>query len=321
MAASRCSSVLVNFTRRLSTSTNSSFDLTGIYPPIPTPFNQDESIAYDKLKSNFEVWEQLPFKGYLVQGSNGEFKMLRDSERVKLIAKARECIGKNKLLLAGSSCESTLATVEMSNEMSKAGADAVLIINPSYYRGSMTDGALHSYYTRVADNCKIPVVLYNMPANTGIDMSAALVTDLAKHPNIIGFKESGPDVGKMAQIVQQTKGLGFQVLAGSASLLLPALTVGCVGGINGFANVFGAELCKMVVYFREGRLEDAAELQRRIILPNAMITRNLGVPATKAVMDLVDGLYGGPCREPLLPLTPEQRKSVVETFINAGFMK
>ncbi|XP_059469626.1 4-hydroxy-2-oxoglutarate aldolase, mitochondrial-like [Neocloeon triangulifer] len=298
-----------------------SLDLSGVFPPIPTPFNADETLAFDKLEQNFRVWQKFPFRGYLVQGSNGEFKLLKDEERVEMVRKSRQFIPKDKLLLAGSACESTEATIEMSNLMADAGADAVLIINPSYYKSAMNDEALFKYFWRVADECRIPVVLYNMPGNTGIDLNPALIAKLAKHPNIIGLKDSGADVGKMAQVVHMTKDLSFQVLSGSAGLLLPALLVGCVGGINGFANTNGQELCQLVSLFRSGRMAEAAELQRKIMRPNALITRMWGVPATKAVMDAGGQLYGGPCRQPLMPLTDEQRKVVFDEFVKEGFLK
>ncbi|XP_065351067.1 4-hydroxy-2-oxoglutarate aldolase, mitochondrial-like [Cloeon dipterum] len=306
--------------RKLSGAASSQLDLSGIFAPIPTPFNPDESLAFDKLEHNLGVWQKIPLRGYLVQGSNGEFKLLKDDERVEMVRRSRHFISKDKLLLAGSACESTRATIEMSNLMADAGADAVLIINPCYYKSAMNEETLLKYFWRVADECRMPVVLYNMPANTGIDLSVPLITKLAQHPNIAGLKDSGADVGKMAQVVHTTKGLGFQVLSGSAGLLLPALVVGCVGGINGFANTNGAELCQLISLFKEGKLEEAGELQRKIMHPNALITRIWNVPATKAVMDAGGQLYGGPCREPLAPVTKEQLKTLIEAFVKEGFL-
>ncbi|XP_068084582.1 4-hydroxy-2-oxoglutarate aldolase, mitochondrial [Anabrus simplex] len=293
-------------------------DLSGIFPPITTPFNADESIAFDKLASNMKAWEKIPFKGYVVQGSNGEYPLMTAEERVEMVRKVRELIPKDKLLIAGSSCESTRSTVELTNQMADAGADAVLVINPSYYKTSMTTAALKDHYERVAEGSKVPVILYNMPANTGIDLPANLVSNLAEHPNIVGIKDSGGDITKIARMVHDTKHLDFQIVAGSTGFLLPALLVGCVGGINGLANVLGDEVCRLHQLAMDQKYQEANELHLKLIAPNAVVTRELGVPAMKEAMDMV-GLYGGPCRRPLQALSEPDRKHVREIFKTAGY--
>nr|CAD7456079.1 unnamed protein product [Timema tahoe] len=319
MSAGRlCAADVTSGIKRLSYSTGRALDLSGIFPPIATPFLEDESIAYDKLEENLKKWSKIPFKGYVVQGSNGEYPLLTPAERVDMVKRVKALIPKDKLLISGSACESTRQTIEMTNAMAEAGADAVLVLCPSYFKASMTLSALTEYFTSVADGSEVPVILYNMPANTGIDMTAPLITSLASHPNIIGLKDSGGDITKMATVVKNTKHLSFQVVAGSTGFLLPALLVGCTGGINGLANILGKEVCQVYQLFQESRLKEAVQLHHNLVTPNSLVTRELGVPAMKAALDYM-GLYGGPCRRPLQPLTSEEMRRVRDAFKAAGY--
>ncbi|XP_063228398.1 4-hydroxy-2-oxoglutarate aldolase, mitochondrial-like [Bacillus rossius redtenbacheri] len=292
--------------------------LCGVFPPLPTPFNHDESIAYDKLESNMRTWNQKPFEGYVIHGSNGEYPFLTPEERVEMVRRVRAMVPEEKTIIAGSSCESTSLTVKTCNLVAEAGADAVLLLPPSYFKANMTEAVLAEHFKAVADNCPVPVVLYNMPANVGLDMSAALLARLAEHPNIAGVKDSGGDITKMATVVKDTKHLDFSVVAGSGGVLLPALLVGCTGGILGIANMLGDEACRIYQLFKESKLPEAVELHHRILTPNSLVTRVFGVPAMKAAMDYC-GLYGGPCRRPLVKLSPDQLRQVHEAFKSAGF--
>jgi len=170
----------------------------------------------------------------------------------------------------------------------------------------------------VADASPVPVVLYSMPANTGVDLSVDLVAGLASHANVAGLKDSGGDVAKLAAVVHRTRHLpDFQVLAGSASFLLPAYVAGCVGGVCALANVLGDELCRLHSQYHEAGVVDA-DLQRRLVAPNAAVTKRFGVAGLKAALDLFN-FYGGPPRLPLLPLDEANRRAVEAAFVSNGF--
>ncbi|XP_023564633.1 4-hydroxy-2-oxoglutarate aldolase, mitochondrial isoform X1 [Octodon degus] len=201
-------------------------DIAGIYPPVTTPFTANAEVDYGKLEENLHKLGTLPFRGFVVQGSTGEFPLLTSSERLEVVSRVRQIMPKDKLLLAGSGCESTQATVEMTVSMAQVGADAVLVVTPCYYRGRMDSAALIHHYTKVADLSPIPVLLYNVPANTGLDLPVDAVVTLSQHPNIVGMKESGGDVTKIALIVHKTRHRDFQVLAGSVGFLMASYAVG-----------------------------------------------------------------------------------------------
>ncbi|XP_045133500.1 4-hydroxy-2-oxoglutarate aldolase, mitochondrial-like [Portunus trituberculatus] len=296
-------------------------DLGGVYPPMPTPFLKDEAIAYDQLASNVGVWSTMPFRGLVVEGSNGEYVYLTPEERVELVSRVREFLPQdsNKLVLAGSGCESTRDTIAMSQKMAVAGADAVMVVTPSYYKGGMKDAALHAHFTAVADNCPVPVILYSVPAFTVIDLSLDVIADLAHHPNIIGIKESGGDIAKIGSIVQKTQNVDFQVIAGSASFLLATLQIGGVGGVCALANVLGQSVCELQRLVMENDMSTAIELQKKLIAPNAAVTKTFGIPGLKQVMDWM-GMYGGPLRSPLQPLTQQETEKLRQVFVNAGYL-
>ncbi|XP_054975255.1 4-hydroxy-2-oxoglutarate aldolase, mitochondrial isoform X2 [Sorex araneus] len=201
-------------------------DIAGIYPPVTTPFTATAEVDYGKLEDNIRKLSTLPLRGIVVQGSNGEFPFLTSSERLEVVSRVRQAMPKDKLLLAGSGCESTQATVEMTLSMAQVGADAVMVVTPCYYRGRMDSAALIHHYTKVAELSPIPVVLYSVPANTGLDLPLEAVVTLSQHPNIVGIKDSGGDVTRIGLMVHKTKGQDFQVLAGSAGFLLAAYAVG-----------------------------------------------------------------------------------------------
>ncbi|KAM8911967.1 4-hydroxy-2-oxoglutarate aldolase, mitochondrial isoform 3-T4 [Lycaon pictus] len=180
---------------------------------------------------------------------------------------------KDKLLLAGSGCESTQATVEMTVSMAQVGADAAIVVTPCYYRGRMSSAALIHHYTKVADLSPIPVVLYSVPANTGLDLPMDAVVTLSQHPNIVGIKDSGGDVTRLGLIVHKTRKQDFQVLAGSAGFLLAGYAVGAVGGVCALANVLGAQVCQLERLCLTGQWEDAQKLQHRLIEPNTASQR------------------------------------------------
>ncbi|CAG5118350.1 unnamed protein product [Candidula unifasciata] len=294
-------------------------DISGIYPPIPTPFNEDESIAYDKLEFNMKKWNKIPFKGYVVQGSTGECCFLNMDERIQVVKEVVRLAGPDKLVIAGSGCESTRETIWLSQKVAEVGAKAVMVVNPYYFKTNMNQAAFLAHYTKVADQSPIPIILYNIPSNTGIDIPPEVVIKLAKHPNIIGMKDSGGDIVRIAALVFATASDDFQILSGSAGFLLPAYAVGCVGGICGLANMLGEEVCKLSELSKSSDIKAARELQLRIVGPNACVTRRFGVPGMKASMDWF-GYYGGPLRSPLLSLSSSEEEVVKQAFQKSNFL-
>ncbi len=292
--------------------------MAGIFPPIPTPFDAAGELDLKALASNLEKWNRHPLSGYVVLGTNGEFPFLSEAEKLTYFEAARKQIPLGKLFMAGTGCESAHSTIAMTKEAAALGADVAIVISPSYYKSRMDAAGLSHYYQAVADASPIPVSIYNMPANTNVDMSAELLVKLSQHPNIAGLKDSSGNLAKLGEVIRFARP-GFQVLAGSAGFLYPALCLGAVGGVLALANIGPQQCCDIVSLFKFGKHEDARELQLRMIVPNSAVTARFGVPGLKAAMDMV-GYYGGPPRSPLLPLGDAQKETLRRILVEAGII-
>jgi 4-hydroxy-2-oxoglutarate aldolase len=292
--------------------------MAGIFPPIPTPFNSAEELDLQALGGNIEKWNKTPLHGYVVLGSNGEMTYLSEAEKLRVFETARKHIPSSKLMMAGCGCESTHSSIQLAKQAAKIGADVALFISPCYYKSRMDNAGLTDYYTRLADACPIPISVYNFPANTGIDMNAELILKLSQHPNIAGVKDSGGNVAKMAEIIKNARP-DFQVLAGSAGFLFPALCLGAVGGVLALANIAPQQCCDILEFTRQGKYEDARQLQLRMVSANTAVTAGFGVPGLKAAMDML-GMVGGNPRSPMLPLGAEQKTKLRGILQNAGIL-
>ncbi len=292
--------------------------MAGIFPPIPTPFDAAGELDLKALAANLERWNRYPLAGYVVLGTNGEFPYLSETEKLAYLEAARKHIPPGKLFMAGTGCESAHSTIALTKKAAALGTDVAIVISPSYYKSRMDAAGLSHYYQAVADASPIPVSIYNMPANTNVDMSADLIVKLSQHPNIAGLKDSSGNLAKLGEIIRFARP-GFQVLAGSAGFLYPACCLGAVGGVLALANIAPQQCCDILNFFKHGKHEDARELQLRMIVPNTAVTARFGVPGLKAAMEMA-GFYGGPPRSPLLPLGDAQKETLRTILVEAGIL-
>lgn len=288
-------------------------NLAGIFPPLPTPFDDHGDIAFDRFQANLARWHTEPLEGYVLGGSNGEYALLTPDERVALVQAAHATLPPGRRLIAGSTLESTKGTVTLTQRMAEAGAQVALVTTPNYYRARMTEAALETFFTTVADESPIPVILYNVPANTALELTAPVIIRLSAHPNIIGLKDSGGDVTKLGLLAHRCAP-GFQLLAGSAGFFLAALAVGAVGGVMAAANFAARPLAELRRRFLAGDLAGARSLQHQLIEVNTAVTARLGVAGLKAALDHL-GYYGGPVRPPLFPLSEAERTSLLTLLV------
>ena len=293
------------------------FKLHGIYAPIATPF-ADGKIAYGKLEKNLKFWLESDLTGIVVMGSNGEFVLLSPEEKEELMRFVCGHVKGKKPVIVGTGAESTAETIRLNKMAAEAGADAVLIVTPNYYKGEMTDPVLARFYRDVADVSPLPVILYNMPRNAGINISAKLAIELSRHPNIIGIKDSG---GNIVQIADMIRGAaeGFSVFAGSASYLYTTLALGGAGGTLALANVFPNECVRLQTLFDAGKMKEARDLQMTLIDSNNAVTARWGIPGLKAALEVI-GLYGGDPRPPLMPLGEANREELRKILTRTGFL-
>ena len=293
--------------------------LNGVFPPIPTPFDGEGNVAHQALVENLQRWNEYDLAGYVVLGSNGEAGYLTEREKVQVWQTARQAIPSDRVMLAGTGCESTRGTIALTRQAAQAGADVALVVTPHYYGGKMTPDGLVHHFQAVAEDSPIPVVLYNVPKFTHVDVDAATVTRAAQHPNVVGIKDSGGNVAKLADVVRRT-GPSFQVLAGSAGFFFAGLALGAVGGVLALANVAPREAVDIQRLFEAGRWDEAAELQRRMIPVNAAVTARFGIAGLKAALDML-GYYGGPVRSPLMDLAESDHQVLREVLVDGGVLR
>jgi 4-hydroxy-2-oxoglutarate aldolase len=179
--------------------------LSGIFPPITTPFYPDGNVYFKKLEHNVEHYSRTPVAGIVTLGSTGEAILLSDQERRDVLKTACAAAAPHKVLIAGTGVESAIETLRLTEYAAELGYDVAMVRTPHYYKKQMLPANLLAFYRTVADRSPIPVLLYNFPGCTGYDLPVEIVTALSEHPNIIGIKESGGDVDKVRRMVEGTR--------------------------------------------------------------------------------------------------------------------
>jgi len=289
--------------------------LKGIMPPIATPFLNGE-VAYHKLAENISRWNKTGLSGYVVMGSNGEGVYLGREEKLNLVEAVKKNMAGDKTLVAGTGSDSIAETISLTNDAAQRGADAALILTPSYYKGQMKHDAFLRYFTAVADAVRIPILIYNVPKFTGVDIEASTVAKLAEHPNIIGLKNSFENIAHLSEIVHLAPE-NFRTFVGTASLLYAGLCVGAVGGIVALANIAPEECVRIHELYKTGNHREAVRLQMRLLPVNKAVTAKYGVPGLKAAMDM-RGYFGGEPRPPLSYPSAIELEDIRTVLKNAG---
>jgi 4-hydroxy-2-oxoglutarate aldolase len=287
--------------------------LQGVFPPLTTSFDHAGNLYKTKVIHNVSRYNDVGLTGYVVGGSTGESPLLSTDERIQVFEWVREARAEGKLLIAGTASEGVRETVWIVNRAAEIGYDAALVLGPRYYRNLMhTPETQALFYRSIADQAKIPILLYNFPNVTGYDLPVHTIAALAEHPNIIGMKDSSGNVEKLAATV---KGVpkSFQVLSGSGATFWPALQAGAAGGILAFSDCAPYACITIWEAFRTREFEAAEDWQNRILLAARLVTATHGIPGLKHAMDL-NGFYGGPPRLPLAPTGAAGRAEIEAAF-------
>jgi 4-hydroxy-2-oxoglutarate aldolase len=310
--------------------------MNGILPPLPTPFKADGALALDWLRANVEQLNETGLAGYVALGTNSEAVHVTPEEASQVFATVKQAAAPGKRVIAGTGQLSTTATLDVTKRAADAGCDAALIVTPFYYKNSMTGEALKQHYFTIADDSPIPVMIYNVPANTGLNVASSIVAEIAQHPNVAGIKDSAGDINQLAETVRLTRKLGdkemsrqggvlpdrtgtggsanvrsassagFAVFSGNYGAMLPSLSFGVAGGILAVSNIAPNECVRIYELFQQGQIAKAGELHLRLLPVARAVTTQFGVPGLKAAMDML-GYHGGHPRLPLLPLGDNQR--------------
>jgi len=272
-------------------------NLSGILLPITTPFTAGEDFDAEALVSNLTKWNDTGVTGYVVLGSTGERVNLDEREYVQVIETARKAVPETFSFIVGAGQQSTRNTIKEIVRAATAGAEAALVITPSFYRSAITQDALVKHYHAVADASSVPIILYSMPDLTGIKIEPETASRLSEHKNIIGMKDSSADVAKFAETVEAVPE-DFAVMIGNGTVLCEALRAGAKGGILA-VGCASPELC-IEIYraVRTGQIDLASALQQTLTPLARAVTKTYGIGGLKTAMNMA-GYVGGAVRAPL----------------------
>jgi 4-hydroxy-2-oxoglutarate aldolase len=267
--------------------------LKGILLPTTTPFDPDGQISKSAITSNIKDWSARGVIGFVVLGSTGERVHLDEREYLDVIEVSRAAT--DSVLIVGAGQQSTVNTIKEIKNAARAGAEAVLVITPYFYRPAITQDTLIDYYTAVADEAPVPVLLYSMPPLTGIKIEPETIARLSEHPNIIGVKDSSNDVAGFRRTVELCP-RDFAVMTGNGTVLLDALRAGATGGILAVGCVVPEVCVEIFRSFASG--DDAEKLQEELTPLASAVTTKYGIGGLKAALDFA-GYRGGAVRAPL----------------------
>jgi len=291
-------------------------ELAGVFAPICTPFDAEEEIDLGALRFNLSRYAESGLHGYLALGSNGENRSLTEEEKLRVLDQVVRHRGDRQVVLAGATYDSERQTERFLAAAADLGADYGLVLAPGYFRAQMSDEVLYRYFCSLADTSRIPILLYNAPAFSAVTLSPALVARLAAHPNVVGMKDSAPSGIENFLPLQ---GEAFQVLAGSAGFLFPAMLGGAPGGTVALANAFPAIVLELFGCGRARDSERGSSLHDRVRRMNEAISGRYGVPGVKAAMNLA-GFRGGIPRRPLLALEGAEIEGLRRTLAAEGLL-
>ena len=290
----------------------------GVLLPFPTPFDPDGRADARGLRSNIEKWNETGVAGYVALGSTGERVHTDERESLELIESARASVPEGLSFVVGAGQQSTRATIDEVRRVAEAGADAVLLITPHFYRAEMTQPVLVKHYLEVADASPVPVVLYSVPQFTNVTIQPETIARLGEHENIVGVKDSSGDVVALAETVRLVPE-GFAVLTGNGSALYPALCVGARGGILAVGCVAPRLAVEVYETFRAGEHERARSSQQRLARVTRGVLGRYGISGLKAALDML-GYAGGHVRAPLQDATEEARREIEKVLRETGLL-
>lgn len=283
-------------------------EFRGIFPALTTPFEADGEVSLSGVKENIRHYNRTGLAGYLVLGSTGESVMLSREEADAVLEAVKEAAAPGKLLIAGTGAESTAETIARTKRAAALGYQAALVKTPYYYKPVYRAETYLRHYRAVADASPIPVLLYSVPAFTGVTLETPEILALAEHANIAGIKDSSGSVQRVGEVVSGAPAK-FQVLTGGASVVYPALVVGAKGAILALASALPEKFVELYDLVTQGRHEQAKNLQLALASTSKCIVTENGIAGVKYAMDL-RGFHGGVPRLPLLALKEEKKRQI-----------
>lgn len=290
---------------------------TGAGVAIVTPMNPDESINFDRLGQIIDSQIENGTDAIVICGTTGESATMTDQEHVDCIEYAVKRVNGRVPVVAGAGSNHTSYAVWMSKEAKRVGADALLHVTPYYNKTSQT--GLIRHFNAVADATDLPIILYNVPSRTGVNITPATYRELAKHPNIVAAKEASGNISQIAQIAQAC-GDELDLYSGNDDQIVPLLSLGAKGVISVLSNIMPRETHDICRLFFEGKIAESRALQLKLLpLINALFSDVNPIPVKEA-MNMM-GWECGECRLPLVSMQPQAREHLRSLMLEQGLIK
>ncbi|MEM2094978.1 MAG: 4-hydroxy-tetrahydrodipicolinate synthase [Candidatus Bathyarchaeia archaeon] len=284
----------------------------GIMPPHITPFTKEGEIDEEGLRKDVDFWIEAGVHGLVSCGSNGEAVYLNSQEREKVIKIVLDQANGRVPVIAGTGAPSTREAIEQTKMAKDLGVDAVLVVTPYFLCPSQNE--ILGYYQDLSEAVDVPIILYNVPKFTGVNMEPWVVARLAELDNIVGIKDSSGDMKQMQSLIN-VAGEKISILSGVGNLIFPCLASGGVGGIVALANIVPKHCVEIYRCFMNSDFAGARKVQAALVELNDLVTRKYGVPAVKAALDII-GQCGGYPRRPLLPLNEYVREELRKLLVS-----
>ena len=290
---------------------------TGVATALVTPMHEDTSVNFERLTSL--VNEQIAggVDALVICGTTGEKSTLNYADHVKVIETAVKAAAGRVPIIAGAGSNDTEYSVGLSNDAVAVGADALLMVTPYYNKTSQA--GLVAHYTYVADRVDAPIILYNVPSRTGVNIKPETYKELSKHPRIVAVKEANGDISSVAT-TKQLCGDDLIIYSGNDDQIVPILSLGGMGVISVLSNILPAETHAICARFFEGDAAGARELQLKYLpLIHALFSDVNPIPVKEAMEML--GLQTGPVRLPLVPMAADKRAALKAELVRVGALK
>ncbi|MCM1007339.1 MAG: 4-hydroxy-tetrahydrodipicolinate synthase [Ruminococcus flavefaciens] len=290
---------------------------TGAGIAIVTPFYDDGSINYDRLGEMIDNQIENHTDAIIICGTTGEASTMTDEEHLECIKFAVKRTAGRVPVIAGTGSNDTKYAVELSKEAEAAGADALLLVTPYYNKTTQKGLILH--FNTIADAVNIPIVLYNIPGRTGMNMEVATVKELAKHKNIVALKEASGNISYVAKLIAEC-GDNIDIYSGNDDMIVPVMSLGGKGVISVLSHILPKETHDMVQLCLDNDFAKATEMQIKYLdLINALFIEVNPIPVKEALN--MTGWNVGPCRLPLCEMTEEHKSALRAALAKHGLIK
>ena len=288
----------------------------GAATALVTPMNADGSVNFDRLESLVDSQIKAGIDALVICGTTGEKSTLRYDEHLKVIEVAAKSANKRVPIIAGTGSNDTVYSVELCYDAEKMGADAFLMVAPYYNKTSQT--GLVAHYNYIADRVNKPIILYNVPSRTGVNIEPKTYKELSKHPNIVATKEASGNISQIAEI-KYLCGDDLELYSGNDDQIIPLMSLGGIGVISVLSNILPRETHDICIKYLEGKTKEASDLQVKYIgLINALFS-DVNPTPVKQAMNLM-GMDVGPCRLPLYPMSENKIDNLKQKLIECNLI-